>query len=217
MTLVKFEDIPIKEGGEPLVDLSSYNFVLEPAYFNQGLSPDSRMFLRKSVADMLQAIQQGLGGFRFKIWDGFRSRSVQQAIYEKFWKELSEAHPEWDEEKLKSEVGVFVTAPNNPNRIPPHATGSTVDLTLVDASGKELEMGTEFDYFGPEAAPLYFEENSGNDTAKANRKILREVMLSAGFNGDKDEWWHFDYGNQKWAAEQGKSEAWFGEAPTPTL
>ncbi len=215
MTLIKFEDIPIHECNEPLVNLSEYNFVLEPMYFNQGLSPDSRMFLRKSVADKLLKIQEKLGEYKFKIWDGFRPRSVQQAIYDKFWKELSEAHPDWDEEKLKMEVGVFVSVPNNPNRIPPHATGATVDLTLVDTEGKELDMGTSFDHFGPEAAPLYFEHNTGNEIVKNNRKILREAMLSAGFAGDKDEWWHFDYKNQKWAEELGQSEAIYGEAETP--
>ena len=215
MTLVKFEDVPVHECGEELVDLSKYGFVLEPAYYNQGLSTEPRMFLRKSVADKLLEIQQGLGGYKFKIWDGFRPRVGQQAIYEKFWKELSENHPEWDEEKLKMEVGVFVTAPNNPNRIPPHATGSAVDLTLVDTEGKELNMGTVFDYFGHEAMPLYFEENSGNSVAAQNRKMLRGAMLSAGFGGDKDEWWHFDYKNQKWAVELGYPEAIFGEVPTP--
>ncbi|MEK9160597.1 MAG: M15 family metallopeptidase [Patescibacteria group bacterium] len=215
MTLVKFEDIPIRECGEELVDLAQYDFFLERAYYNQGLSSEPRMFLRKSVADKLAEIQKGLGGYKFKIWDGFRPRSVQQAIYEKFWKELSEAHSEWDEERLKMEVGVFVTAPNNPNRIPPHATGSTIDLTLVDTEGNELDMGTVFDFFGAEAAPLYFEENPGNEEAAKNRKILREAMFSAGFGGDKNEWWHFDYHNQKWAAELGHPEAIYGEAPTP--
>ncbi len=78
-------------------------------------------------------------------------------------------------------------------------------------------MGTAFDHFGPEAASLYFEENPGNDTARENRKALREAMVSEGFNMDKDEWWHFDYGNQKWALESGHPEAVFGEAETPTL
>jgi D-alanyl-D-alanine dipeptidase len=215
MTLVKFEDIPIQECGEELVDLAEYDFVLEPAYYQQDLSPEPRMFLRKSVAEKLSDIQKTLDGYTFKIWDGFRPRSVQQAIYEEFWKELSKAHPDWNEEKLKMEVGVFVTLPNNPNRIPPHATGSSVDLTLIDDRGNELDMGTPFDFFGPEAAPLYFEEQHIDEVVAKNRKILREVMLSAGFSGDNEEWWHFDYKNQKWAAELGYTAAIYGEAPTP--
>ncbi|MFA7286567.1 MAG: M15 family metallopeptidase [Patescibacteria group bacterium] len=147
MTLLKFENIPIHECGDELVNLGEYDFALEPVYFNLGFSPEPRIFLRKSVVDKLIGIQNSLNGYRFKIWDGFRPRSVQQKIYEKFWNELSEAHSEWDEERLKMEVGVFVTTPNDQNRIPPHATGSTVDLTLVDSDGNELDMGTAFDYF----------------------------------------------------------------------
>lgn len=215
MTLVKFESIPIRECGEPLVDLSKYDFVLDPVYFNQGLSTEPRMFLRKSIADKLAKIQKELRNYKFKIWDGFRPRTVQQAIYESHWKKLHAANPDWDKERLIQEVGIFVTAPNDPNRIPPHATGSTVDLTLVDLDGKELDMGTVFDHFGPEAASMYFEEDGKNEIAKINRKILREAMRKNDFNIDKDEWWHFDYGNQKWALELGRSKAIFGEAETP--
>lgn len=215
MTLAKFEDIPIHECGEPLVDLSEYAFVLEPSYFNQGFCAESRMFLRQSVAENLMEIQKGLSGYTFKIWDGFRPRSVQKVIYEKFRQELHTTHPDWDEEKLKREVGVFVTIPSDPKRVPPHATGSAVDLTLVDLDGKELDMGTVFDHFGPEAEPFYFEKNSQNHKVQENRKVLREAMLEAGFAIDKDEWWHFDYGNQRWALALGRTNAIFGEAEVP--
>ena len=49
-----------------------------------------------------------------------------------------------------------MSPPDQIERIPPHATGGTVDLTLVDENGKELDMGTEFDFFGPETAPWNF-------------------------------------------------------------
>jgi len=211
MTLAKFEDISIHECGEPLVDLGDYSFILEPSYFNQGLSTESRMFLRQSVAEKLMEIQKGLSEYTFKIWDGFRPRSVQKVIYEKFLQELHIAHPDWDEEKLKTEVGVFVTTPNNPKRVPPHATGGAIDLTLVDAQGKELDMGTAFDHFGPEAEPFYFEKSAQNHQVQENRKVLRGAMLEADFAIDKDEWWHFDYGNQRWALALGRTNAIFGE------
>jgi len=217
MTLLSFESIPIRESEDPLVNLSRYDFVLEPVYFKQGLSNDARMFLRKSVADKLAKIQKKLKKYTFKIWDGFRSREVQNAIYETFWNELKGKHPDWDEDRLRTEVGIFVTDAKNPARIPPHSTGGTVDLTLVDAEENELDMGTVFDHFGPEAASLYFENNTGNDLARQNRRILREAMSSEDFAIDPDEWWHFDYGNQKWAVQLIKSEAFFGEAETSPL
>ncbi|MFA5925467.1 MAG: M15 family metallopeptidase [Parcubacteria group bacterium] len=217
MSLLNFQVIPISESQDPLVDLKNYDFILEPMYFKQGLSEDSRMFLRKTVADKLLKIQQGFKGYKFKLWDGYRSRKVQNAIYEKFWNELKGKNPDWDEEKLKAEVGVFVTDANDANRIPPHATGGSVDLTLVDKDGNELDMGTEFDYFGPEASSYYFENADTNIEARNNQKMLREAMIAEGFSVDKDEWWHFDFGNQKWALELNRSEAIFGEAKEPTI
>jgi zinc D-Ala-D-Ala dipeptidase len=211
MTIVKFEFITIKESDEPLVDLSKYNFILEPSYFNQGLSPDQTIYIRKSIAEKLNKIQNNLKIYKFKIWDGYRSREVQNNIYMKFWKELKEKNPKWNTEKLEKEVGVFVTKPNIPSRIPPHSTGGAIDLTLVDKNEKELDMGTVFDYFGKEASSLFYEENKIDQTIRNNRKILRKVMLSEDFRSDDDEWWHFDYGNQIWAAKLDRPFAFYGE------
>jgi len=215
MTAVKFESTPVQEGGEKLLDLSQFDFILEPQYFNQGLSPTAKMYLRESVVKKLLAVQQKLQKYKLKIWDGFRSREVQRNIYQKFWDDLKKKNPDWDDKRLANEVAVFVTQATNPNRIPPHTSGGAVDLTLADENGQELNMGTIFDYFGPEAAPLYFEENDINETVKQNRRILREALRAEGFRFDKDEWWHFDYGNQLWAFGLGKPQAIYGEAPTP--
>jgi D-alanyl-D-alanine dipeptidase len=215
MSLIAWQKIPVQDSGEPLVDLGSYGFLLEPVYFNQGLSKEKGMFLRKSVAEKLARVQRSLQVYRLKVWDGFRSREVQDNLYQKYWNEFQSQHPEWDENRLRQEVGVFVTPAADPGRIPPHATGGAVDLTLADLDGRELDMGTPFDYFGPEGAPYYFERNSQNETAKNNRKILREAMFAEDFCIDELEWWHFDYGSQKWAVQMEKPYAILGEAKTP--
>lgn len=211
MTVVSFESVEIKELNEPLVDLDGYDFILEPMYFKQGLSSEKNMYLRKGVAEKLTAIQSKLGGYKFKIWDGYRLREVQNNIYQKFWHELKQKQPDWSDEKLAAEVSIFVTKPDNPKRIPPHATGGAVDLTLVDKSGHELNLGTNFDYFGPEAAVYYFDGKNGNKEISNNRKLLREALLSQGFRQDEEEWWHYDYGNQLWAAKLNKPFAIYGE------
>jgi len=211
MSLVSFENIPIQECSELLVDLAGYDFMLEPVYFKTGSADTNKMYLRQGVADKLLAIQKEFKIYKFKIWDGYRPRVVQNNIYEKYWQELKKLHPEWDKEKMQNEVGVFITNAQDTNRIPPHATGGAVDLTLVDAEGKELNMGTEFDYFGPEAAVLYFEGNNINDEVRQNRKLLREAMEIMGFRIEPYEWWHYDYGNQLWASTLHKPAAIYGE------
>jgi D-alanyl-D-alanine dipeptidase len=215
MTLLSFEHIPIQECGESLVNLADYPFELEPVYYRQGLSKDSQMYARESVVEKLIRIQQKLKDFRFKIWDAWRSRDVQNNIYQKFWNELKNFNPDWSDEKLAIEVGKFVTAATNPQRIPPHATGGAIDLTLVDSSGQELEMGTEFDSFSPESASLYYEDGAKNSVIRANRRLLREAMSEEGFRFDADEWWHYDFGNQLWAAALGKPFAIYGEKTSP--
>lgn len=214
MTVLKFEHIPLIENNEPLVSLYDYPFVAEPVYYNQGIAPDSTMRIRQGIAEKLLAIQNTFDGkYQFKIFDGHRPRTVQDAIYNDFWKQKKEQFPDYNDEQLNNEVEKYVTRATVQERIPPHATGGAIDLTLVDANGEELDMGTVFDHFGPEAAPLFYEEHEElDDVPRQNRRILRTAMWDAGFTSDVDEWWHFDYGNQIWAANASKPEAFYGEA-----
>lgn len=77
-------------------------------------------------------------------------------------------------------------------------------------------MGTGFDHFGAEASRDYFEQNGRNLKVRDNRRILYAAMKEAGFTTDPDEWWHFDFGNQKWAVEAGKQSAFYGEVTDAT-
>src|SRR3989338_5010432 len=196
---IDFESVSIKESGESLVDLAGYDFVLDAQYHNMGLSTDDRMFLRRGVAEKLSRIQEKLGRYKFKVWDGYRPRSVQKSVYRKFWRETEKAHPDWNTDQIKNEVEKYVSLPDDPGRIPPHSTGGAVDLTLVDLDGRELDMGTVFDSFQETAAALYYEEHEGSEVVRNNRRILREAMIAAGFLPYPHEWWHYDYGDQVWA------------------
>ena len=70
-----------------------------------------------------------------------------------------------------------------------HARGSTVDLTLVErASGREVDIGTGFDHFGPKSA---YADPSLTAEQRANRARLRSVMQRHGFAPIAKEWWHF--------------------------
>jgi zinc D-Ala-D-Ala dipeptidase len=212
MTLVKYTSIEIRENNETMVDLGTLGFLVEPKYFQQGLSTNSKLYLREKTAKKLLRVQKNLSKLKLKIWDSFRSRDVQNNIYQKYWDEIKISNPNWTEEKLRVEVGKFVSPPYQKDRIPPHVTGGTVDLTLVNENGQELDMGTEFDFFGPEASSFYFEIYKNKLNVTKNRRILREAMMMEDFTIDEDEWWHFDYGNQMWALKSGKSFAFYGEA-----
>ncbi len=75
-----------------------------------------------------------------------------------------------------------------------HSRGSTVDLTLIDlATQKELDMGTSFDFFSPSSWPT---SNAVTPQQRANRLLLRSLMLRHGFRALSEEWWHFTLQNE---------------------
>jgi D-alanyl-D-alanine dipeptidase len=74
-----------------------------------------------------------------------------------------------------------------------HSRGSTFDLTILDAHGKPLDMGTTFDYFGPESWPS---SDVVSPQQKKNRMLLQSLMLKHGFKLYKEEWWHFTLMNE---------------------
>ena len=70
-----------------------------------------------------------------------------------------------------------------------HSRGSTVDLTLLDMqTGKEVDMGSPFDFFGPVSHPDCREIS---DEQFENRMMLQKVMMRNNFLPMDCEWWHF--------------------------
>lgn len=95
MTNLRYEQIPIEENNDPLVDLALYPFVCEPVYYKQGLAKTDKLYTRKMIAEKLVVLQESnLRGHRFKIWDPWRPRDVQANIYWKYWNEMKASHPE---------------------------------------------------------------------------------------------------------------------------
>lgn len=82
--------------------------------------------------------------------------------------------------------------------------------------GRELEMGTPFDYFGVEAASAYFESAAGSSergsSPRRNRRILFHLMKDAGFENYEEEWWHFSCGDGMAARKKGLQESLYHTA-----
>lgn len=74
-----------------------------------------------------------------------------------------------------------------------HSRGSTFDVSIIDENGKLFDMGTPFDYFGPESWPSY---DGVSKEQKANRMFLQSVMIKYGFKPYNEEWWHFTLENE---------------------
>ena len=168
---------------------STYNFVGERIDgYEQPVA-----LLTKQAADSLKLASDELRkhGYRLKIWDSYRpQRAVNHFI--RWAEDLSDTvmkpifYPMVDKSLLFEQNYIMARSG--------HSRGSTVDLTLVDEqTGKELDMGSPFDWFGKESHPDYMDLTS---TQLANRLVLRHAMLSHGFAPLNSEWWHFTLANE---------------------
>lgn len=187
-----------------------------PRYHRDGLAGAlTRGWLRESVAERLGAVAAGLPlGMSLVVWDGYRPIATQAAIFGAYLEELRVSHPEWSTDALREAAARYVTPPS-PSALapPPHLTGGAVDLTLGDAEGRTLDLGTDFDAFVPEAAARAFEATPG--TVRDLRRTLYWAMTAQGFTAFHEEWWHFDHGNQFWGLARGVPARYAAAEPPP--
>lgn len=142
--------------------------------------------VRKEVADALIRANDSLQthDVHIKFFDCYRPVDVQ--------KQMWEIYPD----------ARYVANPNTTGSI--HNRGGAVDITLVNDQEIELDMGTSFDFFGKEAHHAYA---NLPDTVLANRKLLKTVMQSFGFNPITTEWWHYNFqASKKYALSNFKLE-----------
>jgi D-alanyl-D-alanine dipeptidase len=152
-------------------------------------------YVQPVVAEMLQKAHEKLKAehpeLTFLVYDGVRPLSVQQIL--------------WDSlDKPDSIKPLYVADPKIGGL---HNYGVAVDLTLaLQETGKALDMGTPFDFFGYAAYPDREAQmlKEGKITAEhvKNREILRKVMAHGGFTGIGSEWWHFNAFSRKQAGEK---------------
>ncbi len=170
----------IKEWAE--IKLDSLGIINKMAYatpnnfMGQQVYPCARCFLRPEVAKALEEANEIAKdkGVMLVIYDCYRPYGYQQKMYE---------------------------IVNNPRYVAPpgkgsnHNRGQAVDLTLANENGELLDMGNLFDDFSELS---HYDNDSISEQAKKNRKLLRKIMIKAGFKPYNNEWWHFDYKKKKY-------------------
>ena len=172
-------------------------------------------FLRYEVYELLKKAAANLPeGYRFRIWDAWRPLSLQKELYEFYRKSLIDNFDlsALSEDEQNKFISKYIAIPSeDPSSPPAHTTGGAIDITLIDAQGNEVDMGTGFDDFSEKAATDYFETAElKNSVAGKNRRILKNAMTSAGFTNLPSEWWHYDYGNRNWASYSGNEVIYKG-------
>jgi zinc D-Ala-D-Ala dipeptidase len=125
------------------------------------LHPQAEAGLRKAVAGA-RALN-----LKLKVLDAFRPQEAQEAL--------------WAVAPLPGYIA-------DPAKGSNHTRGVAVDLTLVDADGEDLDMGTPVDTMT--AASHHFYPGHGA-AVQVNRARLLTIMLEAGFIHYAHEWWHY--------------------------
>lgn len=229
--------IPIRRDNalyaEPMAEAQSFGLRGENFYASPNNPPywlavegaTEKLLLRQSVGRKLAAVNARAGavGLELFLFDAWRPHSVQ-AFFHDVWmpNELQRRNPGLSGAALTAEVERYWAAPSEDENAPaPHATGGAVDLTLRRVDGDPLWMGSLFDDVTALANRDRFENLSdenfsfSDQEAQANRRLLHWLMVEEGFAGHPDEWWHFSWGDQMWAAITGESHAHYGLAEPP--
>ena len=189
--MIRCEDIASHPDFRPLAEISGVRFELRYASRNnfagRVLYPDfDCAWLRREAAVGLEVAGHWLSrerpGHHLLVLDALRPHRVQRAI----WQDV-------------------VGTPNqlyfaNPEPGSIHSFGMAVDVTLVDAAGRECDMGSAFDEMSDISHPAKHAEHLASGVLStqqvAQRECLRQAMAQGGFRGISTEWWHFDHGDR---------------------
>ena len=163
---------------------STYNFVGERI---DGYEEPVAILTKESAAALKEVSDDLMEqGYRLKIFDAYRPQKavdhfVRWAKDAEDTKMKAYFYPELDKDVLFPQG--YIAEHSG------HSRGSTVDLTLFDMkTGKEVDMGGTFDYFGELSHPDY---TGITKEQLHNRMILRDAMVKHGFKPLPEEWWHF--------------------------
>lgn len=125
-------------------------------------------------------------GYRLKVFDAYRPVSAVKhfmlwSIEDQDLRMKPYFYPDIDKEELFNSG--YIAKQSS------HSRGSAIDLTLLDmATGKELDMGSPFDFFGEISHPDYMGITKEQYN---NRMVLKDAMTKHGFEPIDCEWWHF--------------------------
>ena len=144
--------------------------------------------ITKEAARALKVVgnEMSVKGYRLKIFDAYRPATAVKHFVLWGIEDLDQRmkpffYPDIEKQAL-FEQGYIASKSS-------HSRGSTVDLTLLDMNtGKELDMGSPFDFFSEVSHPDY---KGITEEQYENRMFLQQAMVRNGFKPIDCEWWHF--------------------------
>ncbi|MER5436620.1 M15 family metallopeptidase [Streptomyces sp. NPDC002588] len=202
----KVTAIPVVECGERLVDVRRSGSLLVDARKED--PADAFAYLRDGVLGRLLKAQAMLPhGLRLLFVEGYRPPSLQREYFVEYANQLRASHPGWSDGQIHSAVSRYVSPPD----VAPHSAGAAVDLTLADASGRELDLGTRMNADPEESnGACYTHALNINEEARTNRNLLNSALTAVGLVNYPTEWWHWSFGDRYWALVTGEAAALYG-------
>lgn len=163
------------------------------------------LYGRESVVKKIMQIADILAtqGLAMIVYELYRSPDKQNKMRRKQEEVLQQKFPEYTEQQITITLNRQISLNGGG-----HQTGGAIDLTICNANGEALDMGTSYLEFNA-STPT----NNRNLTIKQkeNRALLVSVMKDAGFVNYPLEWWHYSYGDKMWSAYSNASIAIYGE------
>ncbi|MEU9059106.1 M15 family metallopeptidase [Streptomyces sp. NPDC048430] len=202
--------IPVRECGEPLVDVRDHSFRIDP------LKQDplgAFAHVREGVLTRLEHARSLLpAGTDLLFIEGYRPLALQQRYFTEYRDELAAAHPGWTADQLDQAASRYVSPPE----IAPHSAGAAVDVTLVDQDGHELDLGTRVNASPEESDGACFTHAPNlSDHARHHRTLLLNTMENAGFTNYGTEFWHFSVADRYDALMRQEPYARYGPIELP--
>ena len=144
--------------------------------------------LTKEAARALKGISNKLNvmGYRIKVFDAYRPATAVKhftlwGVDDLDLRMKPFFYPDLEQQELFRRG--YIASKSS------HSRGSTIDLTLLDMkTGKEVDMGSPFDYFSEVSHPDY---KGVTKEQYENRMFLQDMMVRGGFEPIDCEWWHF--------------------------
>ncbi|HVV30663.1 MAG TPA: M15 family metallopeptidase [Mycobacteriales bacterium] len=196
--------VAVAECGERLVDLRSTFRCSDREADGAGLFTRVREGVARRLARASASLPTGVELLVVECW---RSPARQAGQFAAYQRQVRSARPDLGPAGLRAAVSAYIA----PVEVAPHPTGAAVDLTLCDATGRELDLGTAVN-----ATPL--ESSNACHTsafdipqrARVNRDLLVEALGGAGLVNYPTEWWHWSFGDRYWAAVTDADAAIYG-------
>lgn len=161
--------MPLKEIAHPAIDIdlryaTPDNFTQKQIYHHAVAH-----LHQDALAALVRAAELACAqGLRLRVLDAYRPSAAQWRL----WQVLPDPR--------------FVADPRIGSM---HTRGVAVDLTLCNASGEPLDMGTAFDEMTEASFPG---STAISAVAQRHRSMLLGIMTLAGWTHHPYEWWHYN-------------------------